>query len=67
MNYASGAGELPGTPGEREGEEGWLCLQTRVLAIPQVPYLVVIYLHRLNMELDLQSLFGLLCPAVLIG
>ncbi len=23
--------------------------------------------HRLNMELDLQSLFGLLCTAVLIG
>ncbi len=23
--------------------------------------------HRLNMELDLQSLFGLLCVAVLIG
>ncbi len=25
------------------------------------------YMHRLNMELDLQSLFGLLCTAVLIG
>jgi hypothetical protein len=24
-------------------------------------------LHRLNMELDIQSLFGLLCTAVLIG
>jgi hypothetical protein len=24
-------------------------------------------MHRLNMELDLQSLFGLLCTAVLIG
>jgi hypothetical protein len=23
------------------------------------------YMHRLNMELDLQSLFGLLCTAVL--
>jgi hypothetical protein len=23
--------------------------------------------HRLNMELDLQSLFGILCTAVLIG
>jgi hypothetical protein len=23
--------------------------------------------HKLNMELDLQSLFGLLCTAVLIG
>jgi hypothetical protein len=23
--------------------------------------------HRLNMELDLQSLFGLLCTAVIIG
>ncbi len=23
--------------------------------------------HRLNMELDLQSIFGLLCIAVLIG
>jgi hypothetical protein len=23
--------------------------------------------HRLNMEVDLQSLFGLLCTAVLIG
>jgi hypothetical protein len=26
-----------------------------------------IALHRLNMQLDLQSLFGLLCTAVLIG
>jgi hypothetical protein len=25
------------------------------------------YIHRLNMELDLQSLFGLLCRAILIG
>ncbi len=27
----------------------------------------VSWTHRLNMELDLQSLFGLLCTAVLIG
>ncbi len=27
----------------------------------------IILLHRLNMKLDLQSLFGLLCTAVLIG
>ncbi len=26
-----------------------------------------VWIHRLNMELDLQSLFGLLCAAVLIG
>ncbi len=27
----------------------------------------VLYIHRLNMELQLQSLFGLLCTAVLLG
>jgi len=27
----------------------------------------VSWTHRLNMEVDLQSLFGLLCTAVLIG
>jgi hypothetical protein len=30
-------------------------------------FFIAICDHRLNMELDLQSLFGLLCLAVLIG
>jgi hypothetical protein len=30
-------------------------------------FYVLYYTHRLNMELDLQSLFWLLCTAVLIG
>ncbi len=30
-------------------------------------FLVLLLFHRLNMEIELQSLFGLLCTAVLIG
>jgi hypothetical protein len=30
-------------------------------------FLAILLRHRLNMELDLQSLFGLVCTAVLIG
>ena len=37
------------------------------LIIPSQSLFVIHFIHRLNMELDLQSLFGLLCTAVLIG
>ncbi len=41
-------------------------LERASLIISLPPALYARY-HRLKMELDLQSLFGLLCTAVLIG
>jgi hypothetical protein len=42
--------------------EAWLYCSATLLSLS-----CITVHHRLNMELDLQSLFGLMCIAVLIG
>ena len=58
--------ELRQTDYQRDKQERY-SLYCLVLILGTSVLVTVIQYHRLNMELDLQSLFGLLCTAVLIG
>ncbi len=44
-----------------------LFINNSILSALHILYSIIHFYHRLNMELDLQSLFGFLCAAVLIG